>query len=100
MRTGATRSHAQALLQRRAWRAWRGPEWSSRTCGAEGGVESGTTLPGLTIADQQGATREKGEVHKHLTHKDQSQSAETGNRIGPCCIQVPLPGRAKEQSDV
>src|SRR5271165_6295702 len=41
MRTGATRSHAQALLQRRAWRAWRGPEWSSRTCGAAGGVESG-----------------------------------------------------------
>src|SRR5271165_2257927 len=44
MRTGATRSHAQALLQ---CRTWRGPEWSSRTCGAEGGVETTRPRPAL-----------------------------------------------------
>ena len=37
-RTGATRSHAQPLLQRRAWRAWRGPDWSGRVAAPKAGL--------------------------------------------------------------
>src|SRR5271157_3635152 len=37
MRTGATRSHAQGARDR-AWRAWRGPEWSGRTAAPQAGL--------------------------------------------------------------
>src|SRR5208337_3631022 len=38
MRTGATRSHAQGARDR-AWRAWRGPEWSGRAAAPKAGSE-------------------------------------------------------------
>src|SRR5271165_4983043 len=51
MRTGATRSHAQGARDR-AWRAWRGPEWSGRAATPQAGLNC-ATLPGLTLRDQQ-----------------------------------------------
>src|SRR5208337_4104634 len=51
MRTGATRSHAQGARDR-AWRAWRGPEWSGRAAAPKAGLKC-ATLPGLILADQQ-----------------------------------------------
>src|SRR5271166_1259289 len=40
MRTGATRSHAQGAGDR-AWRAWRGPEWSGRAATPQAGCVLG-----------------------------------------------------------
>ena len=49
------RSHAQpraGASSRRAWRAWRGPDWSGRAAAPEAGLNR-RDLPGIRLADQQ-----------------------------------------------
>src|SRR5271165_2544606 len=95
MRTGATRSHAQGARDR-AWRAWRGPEWSGRTAAPQAGWTRRDLARPYTRRSAGCDQRER-----RSAQSPDSQGSEPECRNGKpdrtLLLQVPLPGRAKEQ---